>query len=43
LQTIDAGFMATAGARFGDDVLVIGDLAHNLWSEAASATLRCTQ
>jgi hypothetical protein len=41
LQTEDAGFVADLGAPFGDDVLIVGDMAHNLWSEAASATLHC--
>jgi hypothetical protein len=43
LQTEDAGFVAKSGVRSGDDILVIGDLSHNLWNELASATLRCKQ
>jgi hypothetical protein len=42
-QTPDGGFVATAAARAGDEILVVGDMAHNLWQEAASATLRCAK
>jgi hypothetical protein len=42
LQTQDAGFIAHTAARSGNDLLVVGDLTHNLWEEGASATLHCT-
>jgi hypothetical protein len=42
-QTENAGFIAGVGGRVGDDVLLVGDLAHSGWREGASATVRCTK
>jgi hypothetical protein len=43
LQIPEAGFVARRAVSVGETIVVVGDLAHNLWQEAASATLRCTQ